>query len=95
MTLPVTTGTYQRLGLYINQSTQQVGVIFNGTNYGYIGSFANKASALAFGVSILENAIASNSSTLGTTISYELITDGSQLSFSYPTGSKDVCGNTL
>lgn len=95
ITLPVTTGTYQRLGLYINQSTQQVGVIFNGTNYGYIGSFANKASALAYTAVVYENNIASTSPTLGTTISYELITDGSQLSFTYPTGSKDVCGNTL
>ncbi|WP_023269647.1 DUF4882 family protein [Acinetobacter gyllenbergii] len=84
-----------RLGFYINQQTQQIGVISNGTNYGYVGSYSTKPNEGYFLAQIAVQDIPSNSAMVGKTFSLELVTDRTKLQNTYPTGAKDICGNTI
>ena len=96
-TLPTqnTADGYQKIGIYINQDTKKVGVIFNGVDQGYIGSFNTKVDNLSFLHDIQHTVIANNSTAIGQQLSLELITDRSKFQFTYPTGTKDICGTTL
>ena len=91
----VTTNTnnYQRLGIYINQLTKQVGFIFNGVDQGYQSTLPAALENLSFnigsGVSIYSNHLD------GQELSSELITDRNALQFSYPQGTTDICGNVI
>ncbi|MCU4336107.1 DUF4882 domain-containing protein [Acinetobacter dispersus] len=91
----VTTNTdsYQRLGIYINQLTKQVGFIFNGVDQGYQSTLPAALENLSFnidsGVSIYSNNLD------GQDLSSELITDRNALQFSYPQGTTDICGNVI
>lgn len=91
----VTTNTdnYQRLGIYINQLTKQVGFIFNGVDQGYQSTLPAALENLSFnidsGVSIYSNHLD------GQELSSELITDHNALQFSYPQGTTDICGNVI
>lgn len=82
---------YQRMGIYINQSTNQVGLIFNHQNYGYIGTLPSKLDNLFFMIPVVYSNIAS--SDLNQEVSIELVTDKSKFKNTYPTGTKDICGN--
>lgn len=82
---------YQRMGIYINQSTNQVGLIFNHQNYGYIGTLPSKLDNLFFMISAGYGNIAA--SDLNQEVSIELVTDKSKFKNTYPTGTKDICGN--
>ena len=82
---------YQRMGIYINQSTNQVGLIFNHQNYGYIGTLPSKLDNLFFMIPAGYGNIAS--SDLNQEVSIELVTDKSKFKNTYPTGTKDICGN--
>ena len=82
---------YQRMGIYINQSTNQVGLIFNHQNYGYIGTLPSKLDNLFFMIPAGYGNIAS--SDLNQEVSIELVTDKSKFKNIYPTGTKDICGN--
>lgn len=91
-----TTSTgYQRLGIYINQDTKQVGVIFNGVNVGYIGTASTKPVNYFFEMNLGQYAIPAGNAVVGQEISQELILDKSQLQFKYPVGTKDLCGAVL
>ncbi|WP_433848258.1 DUF4882 family protein [Acinetobacter proteolyticus] len=93
--MTTTSNGYQRLGVYVNQTTKQIGLIFNGMNSGYIRSFANKLDSFAFANMAGQYGIPTGSPTIGQNISIELITDHAGLQFTYPTGTKDICGNTI
>ena len=95
--LPVVTTSsgYQTLGIYINRDTNQVGLIHNGVNKGYIGPISSNFNKLAFWNYAGQNAIPVNSTNLGKEISIELITDHTKLQNTYPTGAKDICGNVI
>lgn len=95
--LPITTtaGGYQRLGVYINQTTKQVGLIFNGVDKGYLGSFPNKLDSFAFINIGAQYGVTTGSPTIGTNVSIELVTDHTALNFTYPAGTKDICGNVI
>lgn len=84
-----------RLGVYINKQTKQIGLIVNGQNQGYLwninGSYQNLEFAL---ISEYKNFL-SDSSNLGKEISIEVISDHSSLQYAYPTGTTDICGNTI
>jgi len=82
---------YQRMGIYINQSTNQVGLIFNHQNYGYIGTLPSKLDNLFFMIPVVYGNIAA--SDLNQEVSIELVTDKSKFKNTYPTGTKDICGN--
>lgn len=90
-----TSKAVQNLGFYLNQSTNQLGVIINGTNKGYVASLTEKASGLAILMKGEQSFIATNSNEIGKTVSAALVTDGASLSQAYPSGSKDICGTTL
>lgn len=87
------TNNYQRLGIYINQLTKQVGFIFNGVDQGYQSILPAALENLSFhidsGVSIYSNNLD------GQELSSELITDRNALQFSYPQGTTDICGNVI
>ncbi|WP_151980599.1 DUF4882 family protein [Acinetobacter guerrae] len=84
-----------RLGFYINQQTQQVGVIVDGVNQGYVGTFSEKPDQGYFNVNFGVKNIPENSPIVGKEFSFELITDHSKMQFNYPTGAKDICGNAI
>lgn len=84
---------YQRLGMYINQNTKQVGFIVNGVDQGYQStlpaSLENISFSVSSGISIDVEQL------LGQELSSELITDRNALQFSYPQGTTDMCGNAI
>lgn len=84
---------YQRLGIYINQNTRQVGFIFNGVDQGYQSSLPapleNISFSVASSISVYSNQL------FGQELSNELITDRNALQFSYPQGTTDMCGNAI
>ncbi|EEH68133.1 DUF4882 family protein [Acinetobacter haemolyticus] len=86
---------YQRLGVYINQDTKQVGAIFNGINYGYVGTASTKPVNYFFEMNLGQYAIPAGNPVIGQEISQELVLDRSQLQFTYPAGTKDLCGTVL
>lgn len=93
--IKATPSGYQRLGIYINQDTKQVGAIFNGNNLGYIGTASSKALNYYFEMNLGQYAIPAGNAMIGQEISQELILDKSQLQFKYPVGTKDICGAVL
>lgn len=87
------TQEYQRLGIYINQNTRQVGFIFNGVDQGYQSSLPapleNISFSVASSISVYSNQL------FGQEFFNELITDRTALQFSYPQGTTDMCGNAI
>lgn len=95
--LPVTNTNdgYQRIGVYINQITKKVGFILNGVNKGYLDSYSLPVQGYYFEHGAGITGFTSTSSNLGKEISIELITDHSKFSQTYPSGTTDICGNTI
>ena len=84
---------YQRLGMYINQNTKQVGFIVNGVDQGYQSTLPAPLENIRFSVS---SSIGIYSNQLfGQELSNELITDRNALQFNYPQGTTDMCGNAI
>ncbi|MDC4826210.1 DUF4882 domain-containing protein [Acinetobacter baumannii] len=87
------TQEYQRLGIYINQNTRQVGFIVNGVDQGYKSTLPAPLENISFnvvsGLSIYSNQL------FGQELSNELITDRNALQFNYPQGTTDMCGNAI
>ncbi|WP_353168651.1 DUF4882 family protein [Acinetobacter sp.] len=83
----------QKIGFYLNQSSNQVGLIVNGVNHGYVYSLPSKANNIGF----LLNAMYQNidATDVNKLFSIELITDSTKMTQTYPTGTKDICGNTI
>jgi hypothetical protein len=90
-----TSDGYQKIGIYVNQDTKQVGVIYNGVNKGYISTNPDKINSLSFTSGLTYYGIDSLSPNIGKVHSIELITDKNQFQFTYPSGTKDICGNTI
>lgn len=88
-------GEENRIGIYVNKQTKQIGYILNGVNKGYKWSFSTPFNDIGF---ILMNGFtgfASNSPKIGSEVTMELITDHSKLQYQYPSGTTDICGNTI
>ncbi len=84
---------YQRLGIYINQNSKQVGFIVNGVDEGYKSTLPAPLENISFSVS---SAISIDAEQLfGQELSNELITDRNALQFNYPQGTTDMCGNAI
>ncbi|MFG0589021.1 DUF4882 family protein [Acinetobacter sp. YQ_14] len=90
-----TSNGYQTVGIYVNRDTNQVGLIHNGINKGYVRQLSNAFNRLAFINIAAQSKFAVNSTNLGQEISIELITDHTKLQNTYPTGTKDICGNVI
>ncbi|EPZ0889646.1 DUF4882 family protein, partial [Acinetobacter baumannii] len=87
------TNEYQRLGVYINQDTNQVGFISNGVDEGYQSTLPAPLENIRFFVS---SDISIDAEQLfGQELSNELITDRNALQFNYPQGTTDICGNAI
>ncbi|HGW3737769.1 DUF4882 family protein [Acinetobacter baumannii] len=87
------TNEYQRLGVYINQDTNQVGFISNGVDEGYQFKLPGALQKIAFtveGIAYIES-----TNLFGYEFSNELITDRNALQFNYPQGATDMCGNAI
>lgn len=87
------TKEYQRLGIYINQNTRQVGFIFNGVNQGYKSILPAPLENISF--SVLSGISIYSEQSFTQELSNELITDRNALQFSYPQGTTDMCGNAI
>lgn len=87
------TNGYQRLGIYINQNTKQVGFILNGVDQGYQSTLPAPLENIHF--SIMSGIAIYSNQLFGQELSSELITDRNALQFSYPQGTTDMCGNAL
>lgn len=87
------TNEYQRLGVYINQDTKQVGFIFNGIDDGYQFKLPGALQKVAFSMNGNLNILSTN--LFGQELSNELITDRNALQFNYPQGTTDMCGNAI
>lgn len=90
-----TVNGYQRYGFYINQTTKKIGLVVNGIDKGYVGSYFTVPQSLYFMVGSAYLNIANNSQALNQDIFIELVTDKTKLQFTYPTGTKDICGNVI
>jgi hypothetical protein len=87
------TNEYQRLGVYINQDTKQVGFISNGVDEGYQFKLPGALQKVAFSMNGNINILSTN--LFGQELSNELITDRNALQFNYPQGTTDMCGNAI
>ncbi|WP_434279010.1 DUF4882 family protein [Acinetobacter sp. CE-15] len=87
------TSQLQKIGFYINQASNQVGLIVNGVNQGYVYTLPSKAKNIGVMLSALYQNIAAVD--VNKEFSVELITDKNQFQFTYPTGTKDICGNVI
>jgi len=84
-----------KVGIYINQSSKQIGYIINGTNYGYLNIHIEKPINSIGYLATINQTEKINSLLIGKNIGLQLITDHSKMQLTYPTGAKDICGNTL
>lgn len=95
MPVVATPSGYQTIGIYVNMTTGQVGVIHNGVNKGYVATLTKWFDKFAFAANAGQYQFANNSSSIGQEVSIELITDHTKLQNTYPTGTTDICGNTI
>ncbi|MCU4416152.1 DUF4882 domain-containing protein [Acinetobacter bereziniae] len=84
-----------RVGIYFNQSTKNWGVIINGVNKGYVGHLDYAVDNYGFQFSVGTSGFSQSSPSIGKSVTLELVTDKNQFQFTYPTGTKDICGNTI
>lgn len=80
---------YQHFGIYFNQNSQQVGVIFNGVNQGYTHSYSSKLKNIYFMIG--SNYTGVTAQDADKELSVELITDKALLKKNYLTGATDIC----
>lgn len=89
----VTSDGYQKIGIYINQNSNQVGLVFNGVNKGYFATFPSKLDNLYF--SLTSNYYDLAAADTNKDVSIEYLLDQSKITQTYPTGTKDICGIAL
>ena len=84
-----------RVGMYFNQVTKQLGYIINGTNYGYLNILAENALSNIGFQAVSQPSPNTTSRFLGKQVSIQVITNSANMQFSYPSNTKDICGNTI
>lgn len=89
----VTSDGYQKIGIYINQNSNQVGLVFNGANKGYFATFPSRLDNLYF--SLTSNYYDLAATDVNKDVSVEFLLDQSKITQTYPTGTKDICGLAL
>ena len=87
------TDGYQNIGIYINQNSQQIGLIANGVNHGYVYNYPSKLKNIYFSFIALHRDISAID--INKEFSIELITDAKKLKNNYPTGTTDICGTKI
>ncbi|USA54566.1 DUF4882 domain-containing protein [Acinetobacter sp. C32I] len=91
--LPV--GNNFRVGVYLNQTTKELGLIVNGVNKGIVLNYEKTLKNIGFFISSTQNRIDSNDSIINQNVGVELITDAASMTLSYPSGTTDICGTTI
>lgn len=90
---PYNNNSTQNIGVYFNQNTNQLGLIINKQNLGYVATLNSKINSLTFQANALFSGFEANSPYLNKQFNLELITDKSKFTNAFPTGTKDICGN--
>jgi hypothetical protein len=92
---PYSASTNQNIGVYINQNSNQYGLIINGVNQGYVGNFSSQIKKAIYQIGAATYKVPTSSTNIGKPLSMELITDHSKMKNAYPTGTTDICGNAI
>ncbi|MCG7222031.1 DUF4882 family protein [Acinetobacter sp. AG3] len=90
---PIKGGSQQNLGVYFNQNTNQIGLIVNKKNLDYVATLLSKPKDFTVVLQVNFEGFEANSPYLNKTMSLELVTDKSKFTNTFPTGTKDACGN--
>lgn len=90
---PYDASSTQNIGIYINQKSNQIGVILNKQNLGYVTHINSNVNSVAFELQALISGFEANSPYLNKTMSLELVTDKSKFTNTFPTGTTDACGS--
>lgn len=90
---PYDSSSTQNVGIYINQNSNQIGFMLNKQNLGYVDVMNTKINSITFQPQALFSGFEASSPYLNKTMSIELITDKSKFTNTFPTGTKDLCGN--
>lgn len=83
----------QEIGFYLNQTSNQIGLIVNGVNHGYIYTLPSKAKNIGYLIDAMYQNI--DAVDVNKLFSIELVTEATKMTQTYPTGTKDICGNTI
>jgi len=92
---PYSANAIQNIGVYINQNSNQYGLIINGVNQGYVGNFSSQLKKAIYQIRAATYKVPTNSTNIGKSLTMELITDHNKMKNTYPAGTKDICGNAL
>ncbi|MCU4493301.1 DUF4882 domain-containing protein [Acinetobacter guillouiae] len=90
---PIESVSQQNLGIYLNQNSIQIGLIVNKNNLGYIATLLSKPKDFTIVSEASFSGFEAASPYLNKTMSLELVTDKSKFTNTFPTGTKDACGN--
>lgn len=91
--MPIEGIALQNIGIYFNQNTNQIGMMINKNNLGYVATLPSKPKDFTIVPQALFSGFEASSPYLNKTMSIELITDKSKFTNTFPTGTKDLCGN--
>ncbi|MDN5417941.1 MAG: DUF4882 domain-containing protein, partial [Acinetobacter sp.] len=92
-TKPIEGISQQNIGIYLNQNSNQIGLIVNKNNLGYVTTLLSKPKDFTISSEAGFGGFEANSPYLNKTMSLELVTDKSKFTNTFPTGTKDPCGN--
>lgn len=91
-----------RVGFYINMGTRRFGYTVNGVDQGYVKDLSNNYMTVPSAVSALSlfaggstSGVQSTDTLLGQAIGGRLITAAADMTQPFPSGAKDICGNTI
>lgn len=91
--IPIEGMPQQNIGIYLNQNSNQIGLIVNKNNLGYIATLLSKPKDFTIVSEASFSGFEAASPYLNKTMSLELVTDKSKFTNTFPTGTKDICGN--
>lgn len=83
-----------RSGIYLNMTTRQVGYTIDGVDYGYMANFtipSDVQSVILMATGVMQ--VNAADATIGTPVGGTLITDRSEFTQPFPSGTVDICGN--
>ncbi|MDR3027254.1 MAG: DUF4882 domain-containing protein [Acinetobacter sp.] len=92
-TLPLNSN--YRVGIYLNQNSKQLGLIINGVNKGYVFNYEKSLLNLGVILGLTTARLTPSDNVLNQEVKLSLVTDKNEFQFTYPTGTKDICGNTI
>lgn len=84
-----------RYGIYFNMSTRQMGYTINGVDKGYLSATIPSGITKVFIMVGGSTNAPSTESQLGKLIRASLVTEAAFMNQPYPSGAKDICGNSI